>query len=58
MVLLAHYNLELHQMNVKTAFLNGDLYEKHLYGTTQKFFVMEEKNIWDAAYRNPFMSQK
>jgi hypothetical protein len=27
MALVAHYNLELHQMNVKTTFLNRDLYE-------------------------------
>ena len=27
MVLLAHYDLELHQMDVKTVFLNRDLYE-------------------------------
>jgi hypothetical protein len=42
MVLLAHYDLELHQMNVKMAFLNGDLYE-NLYMAQPKGFVIEGK---------------
>ena len=44
MVLLAHYDLELHQMNVKTTFLNGDLYE-NVYMAQPKVFVMEEKEF-------------
>ena len=27
MVFMAHYDLEIHKINVKTVFLNGDLYE-------------------------------
>ena len=52
MVLMAHYDLELHQMDVKTAFLNGDLYENNYMAQPN---VVEEKNIWDAACGNPFM---
>ena len=42
MVLVAHYDLELHQMDAKTAFLNEDL-EENVYMTQPKGFVMEEK---------------
>ena len=42
MVLLAHYDLELHQMDVKTTLLNGDLYE-NVYMAQPKGFVVEEK---------------
>ena len=37
MVLLAHYDLELHQMDVKTAFLNGDLYENDYIAQPKRF---------------------
>ena len=42
MTLVAHYDLELHQMDVKTTFLNGDL-EKNVYMAQSKGFVMEGK---------------
>ena len=44
MALVAHYDLELHQMDVKTAFLNGDLEEivyMALYMAQPKGFVMK-----------------
>ena len=44
MVLLAHYNLELHQMDVKATFLNRDLYE-NVYMAQPKGFIVEEKEL-------------
>jgi hypothetical protein len=40
--LVVHYDLELHQMDVKTTFLNGDLYE-NVYMVQPKGFVVEGK---------------
>ena len=42
MMFMVHYDLELHQMDVKTVFLNGDL-EENIYMTEPKGFVVEEK---------------
>jgi hypothetical protein len=42
MALVAHYDFELHQMDVKMAFINGDL-EKNVYMAQPKGFVVEEK---------------
>jgi hypothetical protein len=42
MALVAHYDLELHQMNVKTTFLNGDL-EENIYMAQPKGFAVEGK---------------
>ena len=40
MALVAHYNLELYQMDVKTAFLNGDL-DEIFYMAQPKGFVVK-----------------
>ena len=45
MVLMAHYDLELHQMDVKTAFLNGDLY-KNVNMVQPKGFIVEKKRMY------------
>jgi hypothetical protein len=42
MVLVAHYDLELHQMDVKTAFLNGHLNE-NVYIAQPKGFIVKGK---------------
>ena len=42
MALVAHYDLELHQMDVKTTFLNGDL-DENVYMAQPKGFVIKEK---------------
>ena len=42
MALVAHYDLELQQMDVKTTFLNGDL-EENVYMAQPKGFVVEGK---------------
>ena len=42
MTLVAHYDLELHQMDVKTAFLNGDL-DENVYMAQPKCVVVKEK---------------
>jgi hypothetical protein len=42
MILVAHYDLELHQMDVKTIFLKGDLQE-NMCMAQPKGFVVEGK---------------
>jgi hypothetical protein len=42
MALVAHFDIELHQMDVKTTFLNGDL-EENFYMKQPKGFFMKGK---------------
>jgi hypothetical protein len=45
MVLVAHYDLELHQMDVKTAFLNGDLDETICMAQPEGFVVKGKEHL-------------
>ena len=45
MALLAHFDLELHQMDVKMAFLNGNIDETIYMGQSANFVVGDPKNM-------------
>ena len=45
MALVAHYDLELHQMDVKTAFLNGDLDEDVYMDQLEGFSVKGKEQL-------------
>ena len=45
MVLVAHYNLELHQMDVKTSFLNGDLGEEVYMDQLDGFLTTRKEHL-------------
>jgi len=47
MALVAHYDLELHQMDVKTIFLNGDI-DEMIYMVEPKILCQETQRIWFA----------
>jgi len=45
MALVAHYNLELHQMDVKIAFLNRDLKENVYMDRPMRFLVEGKEHM-------------
>ena len=45
MALVAHFDLELHQIDVKTTFLNGDL-DEEIYMEQPKGFIEKGKENW------------
>jgi hypothetical protein len=45
MTLVAHYDLELHQMDVKTVFLNGDLHETIFMAQLEGFVVKGKEHM-------------
>ena len=55
MEFIAYFDLELQQMDVKTACLNGDLEEKVYMKQLERFFFLVMVNIWYASLRNPYM---
>jgi len=57
MVFMAYYNLEIHQVDVKIAFLNGDLYE-NVYMAQPKGFVMEGKECMGCHLRKSIYGLK
>ena len=54
MTLVAHYYLELHYMNVKTAFLTGDLQED-VYMRQPEGFILEGKLHMVCKLKSPYM---
>lgn len=45
MALVAHYDLELYQMDVKTTFLNGDLHEDGYMDQPEVFQDKSRENL-------------
>ena len=54
MTLVAHFDMELYKMDVKTAFLNRDL-EEEVYMKQPEGFISNRNDTWIASLRNLFM---
>jgi hypothetical protein len=45
MALVAHFHIELHQMDVKTIFLNGETVENMFIAQTKGFVVRDKEHM-------------
>ena len=54
MTLVAHFDLGLQQIDVKIAFLSGNL-EEEVYMKQLKGFPLVVVSIWYVSLRNPYM---
>ena len=54
MAIVAHFDLELHQIDVRTTFLNGDLVED-VYMSQHTGFEGLVRKTWFVSSTNPFM---
>lgn len=45
MAIVAHFDLELHQMDVNTAFFNGELYEDVYMAQLDGFHIVGNENM-------------
>ena len=55
--LVAHYNLELHQMDVKIVFLNRDL-DENVYMAQPKGFVVKERERMECCLKKSIYGLK
>ena len=55
MALVTHFDFELHQMDVKIAFLNGDI-EKTIYMVQPENFVSEDLKNMICKLKNSYMN--
>lgn len=54
MAIVAHFDMELHHMDLKAAFFNEDLY-KNVYMLQLEGFILQVMQLWCVSLRYRFM---